>query len=382
MLDNQKPRKNLLLKKLNDIEVNMIKSNDFDYNRVMSDIEFELEKAKKMKANERKRINNAIKEKRKLRQMSEYRESCLQEKINKIEQKQNNLLNHSSNISKAKSLPSIKMVTKKLKEIQDEEDEFAEYTEKMIKERLDVFSKNREHNLAEIEKKYSDLNKRNESVAENYNLYYQRYCLEKEEALKNKKIDQIQNYKDYQLLINIPKKQKKQKFIQKMKEFKERQKENEEEEDIKKKQLLQKIKNKSTINNITNERIQLIKEMQKKKNTFAGFQKANLEKIKEEIKERNDFLLRREFDIFNWVKDVDYKEEKYKQDVQRSVLITQSELNKKVEEMEKTIQKLKGSNILKKSRTERIQLYIDNKKREEERKEKEFLDKLKAEGKL
>ena len=167
-----------------------------------------------------------------------------------------------------------------------------------------------------------------------------------------------------------------------MKEFKERQKENEEEEDIKKKQLLQKIKNKSTINNITNERIQLIKEMQKKKNTFAGFQKANLEKIKEEIKERNDFLLRREFDIFNWVKDVDYKEEKYKQDVQRSVLITQSELNKKVEEMEKTIQKLKGSNILKKSRTERIQLYIDNKKREEERKEKEFLDKLKAEGKL
>ena len=48
----------------------------------MSDIEFELEKAKKMKANERKRINNAIKEKRKLRQMSEYRESCLQEKIN------------------------------------------------------------------------------------------------------------------------------------------------------------------------------------------------------------------------------------------------------------------------------------------------------------
>ena len=382
MLDNQKPRKNLLLKKLNDIEVNMIKSNDFDYNRVMSDIEFELEKAKKMKANERKRINNAIKEKRKLRQMSEYRESCLQEKINKIEQKQNNLLNHSSNISKAKSLPSIKMVTKKLKEIQDEEDEFAEYTEKMIKERLDVFSKNREHNLAEIEKKYSDLNKRNESVTENYNLYYQRYCLEKEEALKNKKIDQIQNYKDYQLLINIPKKQKKQKFIQKMKEFKERQKENEEEEDIKKKQLLQKIKNKSTINNITNERIQLIKEMQKKKNTFAGFQKANLEKIKEEIKERNDFLLRREFDIFNWVKDVDYKEEKYKQDVQRSVLITQSELNKKVEEMEKTIQKLKGSNILKKSRTERIQLYIDNKKREEERKEKEFLDKLKAEGKL
>lgn len=382
MLDNQKPRKNLLLKKLNDIEVNMIKSNDFDYNRVMSDIEFELEKAKKMKANERKRINNAIKEKRKLRQMSEYRESCLQEKINKIEQKQNNLLNHSSNISKAKSLPPIKMVTKKLKEIQDEEDEFAEYTEKMIKERLDVFSKNREHNLAEIEKKYSDLNKRNESVTENYNLYYQRYCLEKEEALKNKKIDQIQNYKDYQLLINIPKKQKKQKFIQKMKEFKERQKENEEEEDIKKKQLLQKIKNKSTINNITNERIQLIKEMQKKKNTFAGFQKANLEKIKEEIKERNDFLLRREFDIFNWVKDVDYKEEKYKQDVQRSVLITQSELNKKVEEMEKTIQKLKGSNILKKSRTERIQLYIDNKKREEERKEKEFLDKLKAEGKL
>ena len=65
MLDNQKPGKNLLLKKLNDIEVNMIKSNDFDYNRVMSDIEFELEKAKKMKANERKRINNAIKEKRK-----------------------------------------------------------------------------------------------------------------------------------------------------------------------------------------------------------------------------------------------------------------------------------------------------------------------------
>lgn len=382
MLDNQKPRKNLLLKKLNDIEVNMIKSNDFDYNRVMSDIEFELEKAKKMKANERKRINNAIKEKRKLRQMSEYRESCLQEKINKIEQKQNNLLNHSSNISKAKSLPPIKMVTKKLKEIQDEEDEFAEYTEKMIKERLDVFSKNREHNLAEIEKKYSDLNKRNESVTENYNLYYQRYCLEKEEALKNKKIDQIQNYKDYQLLINIPKKQKKQKFIQKMKEFKERQKENEEEEDIRKKQLIQKIKNKSTINNITNERIQLIKEMQKKKNTFAGFQKANLEKIKEEIKERNDFLLRREFDIFNWVKDVDYKEEKYKQDVQRSVLITQSELNKKVEEMQKTIQKLKGSNILKKSRTERIQLYIDNKKREDERKEKEFLDKLKAEGKL
>lgn len=167
-----------------------------------------------------------------------------------------------------------------------------------------------------------------------------------------------------------------------MKEFKERQKENEEEEDIKKKQLIQKIKNKSTINNITNERIQLIKEMQKKKNTFAGFQKANLEKIKEEIKERNDFLLRREFDIFNWVKDVDYKEEKYKQDVQRSVLITQSELNKKVEEMQKTIQKLKGSNILKKSRTERIQLYIDNKKREDERKEKEFLDKLKAEGKL
>ena len=321
MLDNQKPRKNLLLKKLNDIEVNMIKSNDFDYNRVMSDIEFELEKAKKMKANERKRINNAIKEKRKLRQMSEYRESCLQEKINKIEQKQNNLLNHSSNISKSKSLPPIKMVTKKLKEIQDEEDEFAEYTEKMIKERLDIFSKNREHNLAEIEKKYSDLNKRNESVTENYNLYYQRYCLEKEEALKNKKIDQIQNYKDYQLLINIPKKQKKQKFIQKMKEFKERQKENEEEEDIRKKQLIQKIKNKSTINNITNERIQLIKEMQKKKNTFAGFQKANLEKIKEEIKERNDFLLRREFDIFNWVKDVDYKEEKYKQDVQRSVLI-------------------------------------------------------------
>ena len=73
--------------------------------------------------------------------------------------------------------------------------------------------------------------------------------------------------------------------------------------------------------------------IRKKKNTFAGFQKANLEKIKEEIKERNDFLLRREFDIFNWVKDVDYKEEKYKQDVQRSVLITQSELNKKVEEI-------------------------------------------------
>ena len=100
------------------------------------------------------------------------------------------------------------------------------------------------------------------------------------------------------------------------------------------------------------------------------------------MKEKNEFFIQKEFDGFNWIKEVNALEEKYKRNVFKNTIQNQNELEKKLKEMEECVKQLRASSIVNKTKKERIELYLKKRQEEEERKEKELIEMLKAKGKL
>ena len=103
---NKSKSKNYLLKKLDDLENSMITAHNKDYERVMADIGYQLTEEEKLKKKKRLQKINSYKEKRKLRQMSELRESYLQERISKVLEKQKK----NNSICIKRTLPPIKYI--------------------------------------------------------------------------------------------------------------------------------------------------------------------------------------------------------------------------------------------------------------------------------
>ena len=100
------------------------------------------------------------------------------------------------------------------------------------------------------------------------------------------------------------------------------------------------------------------------------------------MKEKNEFFIQKEFDGFNWIMEVNALEEKYKRNVFKNTIQNQNELEKKLKEMEECFKQLRASSIVNKTKKERIELYLKKRQEEEERKEKELIEMLKAKGKL
>ena len=130
------------------------------------------------------------------------------------------------------------------------------------------------------------------------------------------------------------------------------------------------------------ERIQIFNDLLQKKQTFSEYQQKNISKIKDEMKEKNEFFIQKEFDGFNWIREVNALEEKYKRNVFKNTIQNQNELEKKLKEMEECVKQLRASSIVNKTKKERIELYLKKRQEEEERKEKELIEMLKAKGKL
>ena len=103
---NKSKSKNYLLKKLDVLENSMITAHNKDYERVMADIGYQLTEEEKLKKKKRLQKINSYKEKRKLRQMSELRESYLQERISKVLEKQKK----NNSICIKRTLPPIKYI--------------------------------------------------------------------------------------------------------------------------------------------------------------------------------------------------------------------------------------------------------------------------------
>ena len=377
---NKSKSKNYLLKKLDVLENSMITAHNKDYERVMADIGYQLTEEEKLKKKKRLQKINSYKEKRKLRQMSELRESYLQERISKVLEKQKK----NNSICIKRTLPPIKYIADDvIKRKNEEEKEIIEITEDNINQRLYTFTKNRGEKIEEIFKKYKELNKKKEETTENYNLYYKQYMQKKEKDYQKKKINQINNYQFYKSIADIPIKEKKEKEIEHDNNIRERLKEIKEEHERRVKELTKKINKHSNSDDYSkSERIQIFNDLLQKKQTFSEYQQKNISKIKDEMKEKNEFFIQKEFDGFNWIKEVNALEEKYKRNVFKNTIQNQNELEKKLKEMEECIKQLRASSIVNKTKKERIELYLKKRQEEEERKEKELIEMLKAKGKL
>ena len=377
---NKSKSKNYLLKKLDVLENSMITAHNKDYERVMADIGYQLTEEEKLKKKKRLQKINSYKEKRKLRQMSELRESYLQERISKVLEKQKK----NNSICIKRTLPPIKYIADDvIKRKNEEEKEFIEITEDNINQRLYTFTKNREEKIEEIFKKYKELNKKKEETTENYNLYYKQYMQKKEKDYQKKKINQINNYQFYKSIADIRIKEKKEKEIEHDNNIRERLKEIKEEHERRVKELTKKINKHSNSDDYSkSERIQIFNDLLQKKQTFSEYQQKNISKIKDEMKEKNEFFIQKEFDGFNWIKEVNALEEKYKRNVFKNTIQNQNELEKKLKEMEECVKQLRASSIVNKTKKERIELYLKKRQEEEERKEKELIEMLKAKGKL
>ena len=378
--------------RLKKMEENLQKQNDYDYKRIMKEID--LQRLNKKKEIEHQKEINEKNQKfsEKLKVMESYREKALKDKIQKIIDKQKLKLSTSKNSinlnespikteayekksktidvdhSSRKKLPDISVKYKLIRQMKKEnEDNFCFETEEKLKYLEDEHRKNhisylrkRDEKIQEFSEKYNERNlkcilakKDNENERkENYMNQYMLKRLRYKELALEKKNEQI-NKLSQSLKKNIYNFQDKKEIL-----------ENKEKEKIQK--YLKHLNRKSSISNLKKSHENYLF-TDTKKELLLNKQKENLNNIKEENKLlMQDYLYDQEYYVY-LLKNIGNSQAKKTDHVYKNIVNYQKEKDKNCRSSLEIMDEIGKDNILNKNLKLRMKLYNQRKREEKEK---------------
>ena len=389
------------------IEEDIQKQNDYDYQKVMKELQIQYDKKMKNKEKEKQILEEHEKLKEKLKNMEEYRNNLINLKLQKIKERQNksnskikknanksqennsmynikssidgNNNNNNSNTIEAYGYNSInKDKTRKLPLIQSmpkyeiikmmkdkKEDEFCSFTEKRLKDNELIHRKNYLRQLNLINRKLRTQNR----------LYNQRSI----KCLKATQVNEAELEEDYRERDMIRRYNIKQNLLRERSAKKEKIKENlmKNLEGVKeKKELLERQEDQKIKEYMKRLNRQMKKEppsdyQSNQRNYFANLQKKNLDQNNKEINEYyNELILRQEENLMI-INELQKNEPFLKQTIFKRTLQEQNKKNKKLQSLNKFLEKMDRKNINNQTDETKRKLFKEKRRIEIEKKKKE-----------
>ena len=396
--------------KIKAIEAQMIKQNEYDFKKVMKDLKMEYKQQLKMKQREKLIHKNNEKFQNKLKQMEEFRNNLINEKLSKLEKKENN----SKKKKKIKNLyitPDVKINTNKRMEkshstmelSKSEKDNYyfpsiqnlskLEYIKLKQKMNEDEFCQQSLQRIQENEEKHK-INHENYLESINYKLkkqeklYRQRSynCLRKlqmeeydfKENMMIKQMVKSYSINKLKRKIKNARKLKLNKLLTKTNNIKEKQDMIEQQLEQKFLDYQKKLKNETNfIDKKLLKKNSCMTDKQRKKIKFYKLHKQNLREVNNELENFYlDIILRQEDNVTILNEIIKEEKNKRKEIVKRTI----REQIQKVNEMENLMkfrEKMKNENI-NSFKSDKVKKIFDEKRIEEQKKleEEKWLAKL------
>jgi len=387
-------------------EEDIQKQNEYDYKKAMKECELQYIKNLKNKEKEKQILEEHKKLEEKLKNMEEYRNNLINNKIQNILQKQKNRNKIKKNLDKSMdSNLTYASINDKMEKINNEKilktlesyegklpliENMHKYELiKMIKDKEEEnFCSNTEQRLKNLEithrKNYlKHINSINDKLTKQNQLFNQRsekclYVTKDKTAELEEQFIEKEMIKRYNIQKNILRElsEKKEKvkgsIFKNLETVKEKKELLQRQEEQKIKQILKRLNRqksidlkKSSINNdnINNQRIY-----------FSNLQKENLNKANKEITEYYKELMLRREDYFWIIHDMQKDENKNRTIVHKNIIQTQSKKDNEMKSFNKFLEKMEKKNINNQKGGTKMRLYLEKRNVEIESKKKEEED--------
>ena len=387
---------NPLSRLLKKVEDSIKKQNDYDYKRIMKDIEIKVNKSQKFQERSKKIEESKEKMREKLKNMEEYREILYQNKARKILAKQrkygkilsekngkkrketfktksgkcveteglllskdsgsgslSNLQLKPGSISTKKRCEFIRKMKEKI-----ERDFIVGVENKLQEEELDHlfnFEQMKSMNKEKYVRRKQMLEKKIEECKDKIG----KALKDKEDNYLKKKLHQIYSFNKV-IERNSSLKEKSLKSRQAIYDSVQEKKQLISEENlstIKKYNKLLGERNRRVVENIERNKGGKRSEKSERRQLYLEAQKLNYKKLNEERKEKKMQFLFKQEDVFDWADYLSQQDNYIKEISIKNTIRNQNELSKKINDLNKFIGENKGNNILLSSEKERLKIY-------------------------
>ena len=359
-----------ILLKLNNLEEQYIKENEYDYNRVMNDIEIKLRQKKYNNKKYKKLIEKNRIEAEKVQTMSEYREQMQNEKIKKILERQKMFDKRLKSLNKirflSRSSSSID-ISKKSEEIiqknNELNEEYREDLENYLLDKYQIHDNNRKEYIQKLKNKFKSLEMLREKKTEEYKNIKEQRFIDKQNELFQKKI--IQSYEQKQNFDKINKKRFKNNY-KNQKHLNEVQERREELYLIQQNKIKEYMKKLNHYENVNKNNKYFLTETTNYSKRYNDLKKENDERLKNlnnEKYEYNKWFLLKQKDAFRWANDEKNEDERMRKVSYQNTLNNQQEINDRYEQLNKNLKKLNELSIMRKDSDERLKIFYENNKK-------------------
>ena len=359
-----------ILLKLNNLEEQYIKENEYDYNRVMNDFEIMLRQKKYNNKKYKKLIEKNRIEAEKVQTMSEYREQMQNEKIKKILERQKMFDKRLKSLNKirflSRSSSSID-ISKKSEEIiqknNELNEEYREDLENYLLDKYQIHDNNRKEYIQKLKNKFKSLEMLREKKTEEYKNIKEQRFIDKQNELFQKKI--IQSYEQKQNFDKINKKRFKNNY-KNQKHLNEVQERREELYLIQQNKIKEYMKKLNHYENVNKNNKYFLTETTNYSKRYNDLKKENDERLKNlnnEKYEYNKWFLLKQNDAFRWANDEKKEDERMRKVSYQNTLNNQQEINDRYEQLNKNLKKLNELSIMRKDSDERLKIFYENNKK-------------------
>ncbi|MCQ2817777.1 MAG: hypothetical protein MJ252_10980, partial [archaeon] len=354
--------KHPLLKRFESYLEKAEEGNQYDYDRIMAEINFRMKRREIQKAKRQSAREKEINFKKKLKEMDEYRQNLMEERRKKIEEKQKTYLTYLTELNKEKKkkfeVQNAK-VEGKMDKAADNERKFCEETEKKINSNLENMTNQKRKIQKEYLKKYKSLTLNVDKVCDKSDEIKKEIMEKKESELKERSI--LNTKKMIELNKN-----KKEEIINKK-----------EKENSRKHQVIE--KKKEIQRELEEERKALIESSMKQRNDYTGdrikifvnklqnydkLQKQNYEDVIKEMNMKSNILKERHFLKLSLGDEFDRYNDKIAKRSQKNALEFNSMLIDRYENYLNEVKDISSDNLINKSYDERMKMYYKMKQEE------------------
>ena len=369
--------------KFKKIEAYLQKQCDYDFNRVMQEMKIKYDNKQKLIKQQKLILEEEQKYREKIKNMQEFQNNLLNQRIDKILKRQNsyNNKNKSKTIENQKTpknylvkIPNNNSNLYKLK-IKQNENEFISRVEEKLKNSENFHKNNHNRQLDLINEKINE-NK------EKYNLRNEK-CLqyenEKKAIIEKKFLDKDikQRYDTKQKILHERslKDIKYKKAIKKnLENLQEKQEILEQKEKDKINKIMNKINKKNIIINNSN-----FKNSNQHRKYFLELQKKNYTEAQKELDEKYEYLMQKQEDIISFCNEIQKEDDYIKKVIIQNSKESKNEMNKNINEMNLYLDKVKKESIVNQSAKTKLKVYKSQVRKEMEeknRKAEEALEKM------
>ena len=359
-----------ILLKLNNLEQQYIKENEYDFNRVMNDFEIMLRQKKYNNKKYKKLIEKNRIEAEKVQTMSEYREQMQNEKIKKILERQKMFDKRLKSLNKirflSRSSSSID-ISKKSEEIiqknNELNEEYREDLENYLLDKYQIHDHNRKEYIQKLKNKFKSLENIREKKTEEYKNIKEQRFIDKQNELFQKKIIQSYEQKLNFDKINNKRFKKNYKNQKHLNEIKERREELYQIQQNKIKEYMNKLNH---YQNLNKNNKYFLTETTNYSKRYEELKKENaqrLETLNNEKYEYNKWFLLKQKDAFRWANDEENEDERMRKVSYQNTLNDQQQINERYEQLNKNLKKLNELSIMRKDSDERLKIFYENNKK-------------------